>query len=643
MDAYLAKHKILLWVGIALIALSLIVNNMWGKTACERYDEHTKFWAGRFDKEPLKGLYWRAKCDQENPCLQLERHDAHWAGKLDLAPGRRVVLKTSCQGLAQVVKEKVDEIVLKGSNAYKKLKKMSTDAAHAISLPVREKIKSDFYAREQDPHRYDVAKVRTSDDPISPEEHEFRKARFPLIKQAQEKFLGMKLADNEVLDISFSLSGGGVRASFCGIGTLLGAQKIGLLPCVGTITSLSGGTWGLFPWIASGMDIQTYRDAYLSKWQNGYIHPNTWETHLILNDAIFMPFAFEKDVTLADIFNGALSHMLFSNLGNYRQRVTLSSLANKTQYPLPVGEAVWGDLSGTTWDEEVFEFSPLRVGNRHWLKADIPSWGLGRKYNNGVSSNSAPENSIPLGIFGSAYAANASDIGEIIVKEAPAYLRGPLENIMKTRIGELRTGTGMIHNFTYGMPASAIADQADIPLADSGVGKTLQIMPIVGAYRNDGPTHKPDILFLFDCSPDRPQYEFHKIELFAKKFNLPLPRITGDGVGKQYHKVLTVFEDVTPQGALDLTKPVVLYMPRASDKELLQSFAGKSGYTTYETVLQNFDMDACINEGPCRTMNFNWPRESAEQVTTLTEFNMVAAAEQIKETLRAVVMAKRDA
>lgn len=640
MDAFLRKHSIILWFGILIITLSLIFNNIWGKTACERYDDHSAYWDRYgYDGDPIKTLWLRTACDKEDPCLQLQRHDLHWAARGgDKDPARRMILNASCHGTAQATKDVVDAMVLTGSNAYKTLKKMSLEAVYAISFPIREQLKADFYAHEQDPHRFDVAHVRVGDDPVSAQEHEHRRARLATVKRAQETFLGMALADDEVLDVAFSLSGGGIRAALCGLGSLVGSQKIGLLDCVMTITSLSGGTWILFPWIASGLDILTYREKYLSIWQNGYVAPTPAQARAMVQDIFLAPFAFEKDVTITDVYNAGLSQMLLAQMPN-PQRVTLSSLAHKSQYPVPVGEAVWADLAGDSWDEEIFEFTPYEVGNRHWLKSYIPSWGLGRKYFNGVSSNTAPETSLPLGVFGSAYAVSGATLGTILLKYVPTFLHGPLAKIMDTRLGELRTGVGIVHNYTQGMPSSPLKDQPDILLADAGAGTVVQIMPLVSAYRSDAVGHKPDVLFLFDCGASKPTVELKKLELFAQKLKLPLPRISG--AGHKFNEIVTVFEDKTPEGTLDLTKPVVMYMPRVADPKVLESYRGKPGYGIYAHYLQKFDMDACIDEGGCGTFNFKWPRNRAEQVATMTEFNVVAMAETIKETMRSVVIAKR--
>jgi len=48
------------------------------------------------------------------------------------------------------------------------------------------------------------------------------------VKKALEKMLDMKLSDNEVPNIAFSFSGGGVRAMIAAIGFTQGAQELGL-------------------------------------------------------------------------------------------------------------------------------------------------------------------------------------------------------------------------------------------------------------------------------------------------------------------------------------------------------------------------------------------------------------------------------
>lgn len=607
---------------------------------CQALIEHEAYWQehGGVDLDPAKRELLKGFCD---PCKALTEHDAYWKsrGGIDFDPAKRIILNELCYpgSIDRSFTNVVNQTVEFGDTTLKVVKKYSLDVIHAISAPLREKIKSDFYLRENDPHKSNVAHVRMSNDPVCPQERAHRAERFTIVKAAQEKFLGMELADDEVLDISFSLSGGGVRASLCGLGSLVGAQKIGLLDCVMTINALSGGTWVLFPWIASNKDIESYRDNLISKWNKGFPVPSANEIKYIVDDALLMPFAFEKDVTPTDIYGAALNNVLFSEFGPKRQRVKLSDLAGRTQYPVPVGEAAWAGLT----HEEIFECTPYEFGSR-WLQAYIPAWGFGRKYYNGVSINSAPENAIPLGTFGSAYAVRASVINKEILGSAPSYIKAPLDKLMSTKVGEIHSLFSITNNYTRGITSSPIKDEHDIPLSDAGAGYFLQIQPISGAYRGTVDHIHPDVIFLFDAGAGAPYEDLKKMDAFLTHLNLPHPHVLGDNVGKDFYTIATVYEDYTAENNVDISKPVFMYYPRVSDKKLLDDSKKLSDFDRYKKILQNFDMQECLDTGDCGTFSFSWPRERAEQVATLTEFNIVASANLIKEKLRSLVQAKRD-
>lgn len=625
------------WYRLFLLAVCMLVlQNTYSITKCE------EFAALPGNAGLIQHMKLRTQCDLENPCLQLQKHDEYWKnfGK-DRDPLRRIMLNAACNGpFDQNFTKAVDIVITEGEKLLKPLKKASLDVIHALSTLIRDKIKSDFYLREHDPYKGTVALVRLGNDPISPAERAVRVARFEIVKAAQEKFLGISLEDDEVLDIAFSLSGGGIRASLYGLGSLVGSQKIGLLDCVMTIDSLSGGTWGLFPWIASNLDVTAYLDTFIAKWEHGYKTPSHEEISYMVNDAILVPFAFKKDVTVTDIYGALLNNVLFSEFGPKRQRVKLSSLAGNPHYPIPVGEAVWAGLSGEERYEELFEFSPYEVGSR-WLKSYVPAWGAGRAYHNGESTDFAPEGSIPLGIFGSAYAVRLSSIADMILHDVPEAIKKPLSQLMEGKAGEVHTNFAIMHNFTKGMPLSPIKNEDDIPLSDSGAGDELAIMPLPGTYRGELSHLHPDVLIFFDSGASAPYADLPVLERIAQRMNLALPHLTGKDRGSHFYTIMTRFEDRTPDGLLDLTKPLCLYYPRISDTKLLEDYKDTPNATIYQDVLKNFNIQECLDSGRCGTFSFTWPRVLAQQVATQAEFNVIASQEQIREAMMSVINTKR--
>jgi hypothetical protein len=584
--------------------------------------------------QAIKSAFLDAE-DYADPCKALREHQEYWKA-IDLDPLRRIALKQACEGksvtdiIIEETKQSINNAVSQADEFVKQAKSFVRQIYLKLSAPMRAQIQSNFFNKHNPPHRHEVAYVRNSSDPISPQERAHRQSRFQLVKEAQENFLGIKLADNEVLDISFSLSGGGLRAAFCGLGTLLGAQKIGLLDCVMTIGALSGGTWILFPWLASGLEIGEYKERFIAKWERGIPILSPYELSLILDDAILPPLAFEKDVTLTNIWNGVLLSILASEHGDKRQRITLSSLANNISKPVPVGEAAWAGLG----NERIFEFTPYEVGSR-WLQAYIPTWGLGRLYENGISINFAPEDPLPLGIFGSAYAAQAKRVANELLAKAPEFIKETLRHIFETKLGEIRNNPGLINNYTKNMPASPIRNEEDLPLADSGSEKVL---PLAVLYRGEQGAH-PDMIFTFDCGSGKPGTELKLTEVHAEKTGLQVPNLTPPTDIK--NQSLTVFSEKNAAGNVSLSKPVLLYMPRVRDPRVIDYLKNNSPLEYQKLTDSDFDIDACIDAGPCGTFNFSWTRDLAEKTIMQTELNLVTNKATMQKIMLDIVMEKR--
>jgi hypothetical protein len=98
-------------------------------------------------------------------------------------------------------------------------------------------------------------------------------------------------------------------------------------------------------------------------------------------------------------------------------------------------------------------------------------------------------------------------------------------------------------------------------------------------------------------------------------------------------KTFAVFKDEN-----DSEVPVVIYMPRISDAQLLQEYMSQPEFAQYNN-LAGFNLEMCTNESGqvCNTTNFAYTEQQAQQVMNQTEFNMVANKNKIIEILNWVI------
>ena len=93
---------------------------------------------------------------------------------------------------------------------------------------------------------------------------------------------------------------------------------------------------------------------------------------------------------------------------------------------------------------------------------------------------------------------------------------------------------------------------------------------------------------------------------------MPFPVINNDELDK---KTISIFKDENNKAA-----PIVIYMPRISDKELWEANKSKPEFAHYN--LSDFDLDFETNNGYCKTQEFQYTPEHSALVMNQTEFNM---------------------
>ena len=134
--------------------------------------------------------------------------------------------------------------------------------------------------------------------------------------------------------------------------------------------------------------------------------------------------------------------------------------------------------------------------------------------------------------------------------------------------------------------------------------------PILSGVR---PERKADILLFLDASAGHVGGQLKKAQAYADLNKLPFPNIDYTDIEK---KTISVFKDEHNKSA-----PVVIYMPRISDKKLWEENKSKSEFDDFE--LDEFDLNKETEKGFCETIHFHYTKANAKKVIDQTEFNMM--------------------
>jgi len=465
-----------------------------------------------------------------------------------------------------------------------------------------------------------VATVRQGNQLCS-QEYAYRAARKVKVKRMLEKLLGFTISDNIVPTIAVVISGGGFRAMIATIGFLCGLERLGLLYMVTYISTLSGSTWAVGSWFASGMPISLFKVHLLSHLAPGLLPLSFRETRLIV-DMILSKWCFDQPVTEIDFYGALVGNRILKEFGKKRHRIYLSDqleLLKYGEWPMPIYTAVRTDPHTNF---EWYEFTPYEIGGA-WLGHYVPSWAYGRKFEQGKSIDFAPEQSLSshFGVFGSAFAATFNRMYQEVADNISSDpVKVVIERVLED-IGNQRLANSCFHNFTYSMKLSPIGTKKYIELADAGLDFNLPYPPISG----ERPERKADVIIFLDVSYTIEGVPALKgVASYAQMHNLVFPTLDAKDIDK---KVITVLNNEHNN-----VSPVVVYMPWVKDEELWKQRRSETQFRLFRQYLNHFDPRECLNSF-CDTFNFEYTQRQAEQVCSLAEFNVLAS----KETLLSVI------
>ncbi len=434
--------------------------------------------------------------------------------------------------------------------------------------------------------------------------------------------MGIQTNQDTCPRIAWCFSGGGFRAMITALFALKAAQEEGLLDSALYAAGLSGSTWALAPWISSGIDLPTYINGLGAKTENGLNASQAADDLWHISDYLIRKVESGQGFSSIDIYSTFLANLLLQEFGDNRFFVTLSDTHKAVEsgaYPLPIYTAVTPDVYPYQW----FECTPYEMGSSY-AKTYIPTHAYGRSFENGVSTEKAPELSLAymMGVFGSAYDANVRDLinsysASIFadVDALPSFMQPAITAMLHDikvnhAANTVRIAPSNEKNFSYKFVASPLKDKTHLTLMDGGLSCNLPFPPLLR------PARAVDIIIVYDATEGNQNFDtLRQTQEYAERNNVPFPPIDYTDLGTS---VVRVFKDETNSAC-----PIVIYFPMISN----------SDYST------SFDPVACENEY-CGTFNFKYSQEQINTLGGLAYFGIKQNVDLIKQAIQEVALRK---
>lgn len=495
---------------------------------------------------------------------------------------------------------------------------------------------------------------------LLPQEDEYRKARQEFLKIGYKKYFGLTLDNDDLKTIAFVGTGGGYRALTLTLGYLKELEAQGLLHALSYISTLSGSTWFLGPWMFMGGNIKFMQNYILGLINQGYFNLEAvvrkMDLRRFIDDVIWPKFVFGQPLSSVDLYGGLLAEALLSQRGNMRQKMHLSDQWNTIQdgsYPFPIYTAASMHHIDQEYRYHWYEFTPLEVRNLE-LNLAIPAFAFDWEFDKGQSSLAAPEQSFGflMGIFGSAYSVNLKDIVRIMFAEISKeekqqkselerikyrITRAIIEALSETpKVGSVRVAPAQINNPFKGL-ASGYSPAARQPwlnardyltFVDSGIDYNIPVRPL---FR---PERGVQAIVIGESSGNvEAAADMKKVFADIKR----LYNFTYERVDDKSNKTLHFYKDKEHAQA-----PVIVYVNFLKDENLIkqgeQDRALKKLLEDHE--LYTFDPLHCVQKDFCNTFNFNYSSKEFLQLAAMAEFNMRANKPAIEAFLRKELFSK---
>jgi len=475
----------------------------------------------------------------------------------------------------------------------------------------------------------------------------YLKNREPKVKKALQDAIGYKGAEHPLL--GFVGTGGGYRAMILSTGYCSALKKLGLLDGISYITSLSGSTWFLAPWIVSGLSINEFQDALRKKIEQGRFdlksirYQLSSQVNAIVNNILWPKFIYAQPIGSVDLFGALLAFALLSPFELFTHQQPLSAQLKKVisgEVPFPIYTAVSMHNVEGIYRYHWYEFNPLFIRNLE-LQLSVPSNTFGSSFYQGYLKAPAPEQSLGflLAIFGSAYTVNLKDIDRMLkysVAQEQKTLQGQekvkyyiVEQILDVMqdlslLGTARFSPGQVVNPFYGYTPSIswLNERILLTFVDGGIDYNIPIRPLALPERG------MRALIIGESSGNVPA----KDELY-KAFT-DLKRL----YGYEYTQV-NIEGSSTVQFYKDLKHPhapKLVYVTYMKDEDLFKKAQDipELQELIQKMKLADFDPVKCVKDEACNTFNFSYTLDEFNHLVGIAEFNILANKERILQFLK---------
>jgi cytosolic phospholipase A2 len=485
---------------------------------------------------------------------------------------------------------------------------------------------------KQDEYSKIPAYVRLSDT-LPDYEKKFIENRFPKAKVCIENILTKRIKNCAVPRIALCFSGGGYRAMIESIGFLKAVDEVGLLDSIMYMSGLSGSTWAINPWVASGLSIDDYFKQLAPKLNISIFKScqNLAWNHY--NDLISLMARKHLDgqyVGIVDVYGAMLANNLLRGIVKDPLNYPLSALIpnlSGNKYPLPISTAVMG---GVGKHHNWIEFTPFEIGSSEI--GFVPTWSFGRKFEQGVSKlvfsdHFANQQSLGflMGIWGSAFALDLERLQFELSEYKDCSLYNTLNSVFKY-MGwhENNAGAAYLPNFSYNMKRDRwfgvfggtdilFNKQPDISFIDGafdlidGNSVNLGIIPLLRKER------QVDIIIVCDASfKNKGASSLRAAEKRAKALGLKFPKIDYKNIDQT---TVSVFEDCSSNNV-----PTIIYIPDIANKHYGSFDPYNSSYTA--------------------TTNFCYTSDQVCELAGLARRNLLDSKDAIIDAIRHVVNKK---
>lgn len=434
-------------------------------------------------------------------------------------------------------------------------------------------------------HNYenDIALVKSS-NALSNAEVDIVNKRLSLAATTLNKMFNFKLKYSSIPKIGICCSGGGYRAMLSSLGIFKGLEKIGLLDTCSYVSSLSGSSWFLLPWLLRNIDLDEFEKIVLNQIKTDLKSNLLYKNEII--QAISTKYKLGQPLSLVDLVGVCLGINFFSDISPAGRSCHFSDIANNISsgnYPFPIASAIMPYNNDYKW----FEFTPLEIGCSDF-STFIPTWAFDRKFDDGKSVDFNPEPSLGyfLGIFGSAYEINLKEIDDLVKKLSISnkckenelkglrnyltkYLDLARTSIVSSYFGKIRISPAKIYNFMYHLDKTEIPNNIKskqfINLIDAGIDLNIPISPLLRKER------KVDVIIICDASKHI-SHLLKKTSDYVKSNNIPFPEIDLEKLDALLHKPDISLGQDNDSFSIAILKddnnpevPTVIYIPIITD------------------------------------------------------------------------------